>query len=339
MRKQDFYFYLPDENIAQTPSLKRDCSKLLTLNKRTGEIKHLKFYDVLDFLQPNDCLVLNNSKVFPARIYGINEKTHAKLEFLLLNEEEDCWNVLARPAKRARVGETFNFSNSLKGRIVKAFEGGRRSIKFFYSGDFFEILNNIGEVPLPPYIKKKLNDFNRYQTVYGKELGSCAAPTAGLHFTNNLLEKIKQKGVLVAFVTLHVGLGTFLPVKEENIEDHKMHSEQYFLSEEEAKNIEKAKFLGGKIYCVGTTSCRTLETVFLKHKKICKDSGKTDIFIYPGFKFNVMDGLITNFHLPKSTLLMLVSAFAGKDLILNAYKEAVEKNYRFFSFGDAMFIF
>ncbi len=339
MKKQDFNYNLPNKNIAQTPSLKRDCSKLLALNRRTGEIRHLKFYDILDLLKPNDCIVLNNSKVFPARIYGINEKTSAKLEFLLLNKEKDCWNVLARPAKRARVGENFKFSNLLKGQIVEVFEDGKRAIKFSYSGDFFEILNEIGEMPLPPYIKQKPRDFNRYQTVYSKNLGSCAAPTAGLHFTNSLLEKIKKKGVLVAFVTLHVGLGTFLPVKEENIEDHKMHSEQYFLNEEDAEKIAKTKILGGKICCVGTTSCRTLETVFLKHNKICEDFGKTDIFIYPGFNFNVMDGLITNFHLPKSTLLMLVSAFAGKDRILNAYEEAVKKNYRFFSFGDAMFIF
>lgn len=336
----DFYFELPKGKIAQTPCEKRDCSKLLVLNKKTGEIKHKKFYNLIDFLTPNDCLVLNNSKVFFARVFGVNKKTSAKLEFLLLKQQQkDVWSVLAKPAKRARVGEVFNFSNMLTGVVLKSFEFGQRWVKFFYSGDFYEILEQIGNIPLPPYIKKPLKNSNRYQTVYNKEIGSCAAPTAGLHFTKNMLKKIEEKGVLVAFLTLHVGLGTFLPVKEKNIKNHKMHSEEYFLSESEAKKIEKAKLLKKKVFCVGTTSCRTLETIAKKNDKICEDCGSTDIFIYPGFKFKAMDGLITNFHLPKSTLLMLVSAFAGHEKIKKAYKEAIEKDYKFFSFGDAMLIY
>ncbi len=339
MKRKDFYFNLPPDRIAQHPILNRDNSKLLVLNRKTGEITHLKFFDVIDLLNANDCVVLNNSKVFPARVYGVNEKTKAKLEFLLLDEiEKNFWNVLAKPAKRARVGEIFSFSPRLKAKVINVFEYGKRVLQFFYDGDFYEILNEIGQIPLPPYIKEKLDDFNRYQTVYSKEIGSCAAPTAGLHFTENMLEKLKNKGVKIAFLTLHVGLGTFLPVKEEDIENHKMHSEKYFLKQEDAKKINDAKNSGNKIYCVGTTSCRAIESIFEKNKKICKDSGSTDIFIYPGFKFNVMDALITNFHLPESTLLMLVSAFGGYHNIMKAYETAIKKDYRFFSFGDAMLI-
>lgn len=339
MKRQDFYFDLPKSRIAQTPSLKRDCSKLLILNRKTKEIKHSMFYSLIDYLEAGDCLVLNNSKVLPARIYGENEKTFAKLEFLLLEEdEENCWNVLARPAKRARLGEVFNFSSELKGIVIKVFEDGRRILKFYHSKDFYSILSKIGKPPLPQYIKTKLDDFDRYQTVYSKNIGSVAAPTAGLHFTKEMLQKIKQKGVVVAFVTLHVGLGTFLPVREDDIKKHKMHSERYFLTKEDADKINNSKKNGKKIFCVGTTSCRTVESVFLKNGRICKDEGKTDIFIYPGFEFKVMDALVTNFHLPESTLLMLVSAFAKRENIIYAYKQAIKNDYRFFSFGDAMLL-
>ena len=339
MKRKDFYYNLPDDLIAQKPILKRDSSKLLVLNKKTGEIKHLKFHDLINFLEPKDCLVLNDSRVILARIFGVNEKTGAKLEFLLLEEKEkNVWKVLAKPSKRARMGEFFNFSYGLRAQVVEVFEDFTRSLKFYCDEDFNLILSKIGNVPLPPYIKEKLEDSNRYQTVYGRVLGSAAAPTAGLHFTKEMLEEIKKKGVSIAFVTLHVGLGTFLPVKEEEIEKHKMHSERYFLKEEDAKKINETRQKGGKVFCVGTTSCRTLESVYLKNGKICEDYDETKIFIYPGFKFNVMDCLITNFHLPESTLLMLVSAFATREKIMDAYKKAIEKRYRFFSFGDAMLI-
>lgn len=339
MKKKDFYYYLPKDLIAQKPILKRDTSKLLVLNKKTGEIKHLKFHDLINFLEPKDCLVLNNSKVILARIFGTNEKTGAKLEFLLLEEKEkNVWKVLAKPAKRARIGEFFKLSNGLRGQVVEVFEDFTRTLKFYCDEDFNVILNKIGNVPLPPYIKEKLEDVNRYQTVYGKVLGSAAAPTAGLHFTKEMLKEIKNKGISVAFVTLHVGLGTFLPVKEEEIEKHKMHSEKYFLKEEDAEKINETKKKGGRVFCVGTTSCRVVESVYLKKGRICEDFAETEIFIYPGFRFNVMDALITNFHLPESTLLMLVSAFATREKTMNAYKKAIENRYRFFSFGDAMLI-
>ena len=340
MNREDFYFYLPSENIAQTPILKRDGSLLMALNKETGSVEHLKFRQLINILKKGDCIVLNNSKVFPARLYGVNSKTNAKLEFLLVNEKEkDLWEVLARPAKRAKLNYIFNFSSNLKGKVVGEFKNGLGLLKFFYCGDFYSILNSVGNVPLPPYIREKLSDMNRYQTVYAKVLGSCAAPTAGLHFTTEMLEELEKKGVIISYVTLHVGLGTFLPVKEHNIEDHVMHSESYFLNDEEAAKINDVKLKGGRVYCVGTTSCRILESVYLKYGKICGCSGNTNIFIYPGFKFNVMDGLITNFHLPESTLIMLVSAFAGRENIINAYNEAIKMGYRFFSFGDAMLIF
>lgn len=340
MNLNDFYYELDKSFIAQTPLKHRDESKLLILEKSTGKIYHDKFCSIVNFLNEGDCLIFNDSRVLKARLFGVNEKTGARLEFVFLNEiEHDVWQVLCKPARRARIESRFNFDGEFNAIVLSEHDEGLRTVKVEgFSGNFFDVLDKIGSVPLPPYIKKKLIDQNRYQTIYSKKLGSVASPTAGLHFTNSIFEKIKQKGVSVGFLTLHVGLGTFRPVKVLNIYDHKMHSERYFFSHEVADLINRTKQNGCRVFCVGTTSCRTIESVFLKHKKICADSGSTNLFIYPGFKFRVVDGLVTNFHLPCSTLLMLVSAFAGKSNVFNAYEQAKKKGYRFFSFGDVMLI-
>lgn len=341
MKTKDFYYDLPKELIAQTPIEPRDASRLLTLDKKTGEISHKHFYDILDLLMPGDCLILNDSRVLPARIYGIKEETGAKVEFLLLTcHEENVWEVLTGPGRRAKPGSKFIFGDGLlTADVLEIMEGGNRLVRFHCDGNFYAILDKIGQMPLPPYITKKLENQERYQTVYSNEVGSAAAPTAGLHFTPELLEKIKNKGVSLGFVTLHVGLGTFRPVNEDNITDHKMHSEHYYLPKETADLINNTKKNGGRIISVGTTSCRTLESVATKEGCIRESDGWTDIFIYPGYQFKVLDALITNFHLPESTLIMLVSALAGREKILHAYEVAVQEKYRFFSFGDAMFIY
>lgn len=341
LQTKDFFYDLPKELIAQTPLEPRDSSRLLTLNKETGEISHKHFFNILDCLNPGDCLVLNDSRVLPARLYGIKEGTGAKVEFLLLNHREgDVWEVLCGPGKRARPGTRFVFGDGLlQAEVLEIIDEGNRLARFTYEGNFYEILDKIGEMPLPHYITEHLNDNERYQTVYSKEVGSAAAPTAGLHFTPELLEKVKAKGVKVVFVTLHVGLGTFRPVTAEKILDHKMHSEHYYLPKETADAINETKRSGGRVIAVGTTSCRTLESVGTAEGCIKESAGWTDIFIYPGYRFKVLDGLITNFHLPESTLIMLVSALAGYEHIMNAYRVAVQEKYRFFSFGDAMFIY
>lgn len=341
MQTKDFFYDLPKELIAQTPLEPRDSSRMLTLNRKTGDISHQHFYNIIDYLNPGDCLVLNDSRVLPARLYGIKEDTGAKVEFLLLtHREDDVWEVLCGPGKRAKPGTHFVFGDGLlKAEVLEIVEEGNRLVRFSYDGNFYAILDQIGQMPLPHYITEHLNDNERYQTVYAKEVGSAAAPTAGLHFTPELLEKVKAKGVKVAFVTLHVGLGTFRPVTAEKVTDHKMHSEHYYLPKETADAILETKKNGGRVIAVGTTSCRTLESVGAKEGCIKESAGWTDIFIYPGYQFNVLDGLITNFHLPESTLIMLVSALAGYDHIMNAYRVAVQEKYRFFSFGDAMFIY
>lgn len=341
MQTKDFHYDLPKDLIAQTPLEPRDSSRLLTLNRETGEIAHKHFFNIIDCLNPGDCLVLNDSRVLPARLYGIKEETGAKVEFLLLTHREDnVWEVLCGPGKRAKPGSHFVFGDGLlKAEVIEIIEDGNRLVQFTYDGNFYEILDKIGEMPLPHYITEHLDDNERYQTVYSKEIGSAAAPTAGLHFTPELLEKVREKGVQVAFVTLHVGLGTFRPVSAEKILDHKMHSEHYYLPKAAADMINDTKKNGGHVIAVGTTSCRTLESVGTKEGCVKESDGWTDIFIYPGYQFKVLDGLITNFHLPESTLIMLVSALAGYDRIMNAYKIAVEEKYRFFSFGDAMFIY
>ena len=340
LQTKDFGFDLPEELIAQTPVEPRDASRLMVLNKATGEIEHKYFYDILDFLRPGDCLVLNNSRVLPARIYGIKKDTGAHVEFLLLkNCGNDVWESLAGPGKRAKVGTSFSFEgSSMTCEVIEVKPDGNRMIRFCYEGNFFVELDKIGQMPLPPYIKEKLQDKERYQTVYSKEQGSAAAPTAGLHFTPELLEKIKEKGVRIEFVTLHVGLGTFRPVSVDNILEHKMHSEHYHMPESTATAIRETKAAGGRVIAVGTTSCRTIESVAKKCGEFREDDDWTDIFIYPGYTFKGIDALITNFHLPESTLIMLVSALAGRENILNAYHTAVAERYRFFSFGDAMFI-
>ena len=334
MKTSDFNYNLPENLIAQTPLKERDHSKLMALNKNSGKIDHKYFYDVLDYINPGDCLILNNSRVLPARIYGIKEYTGARVEFLLLNQKEnDIWEVLAGPGKRAKPGTKFNFGNeTLKAEVLEITESGNRIVKFTYKGNFYSVLDKIGQMPLPHYITKKLEDKERYQTVYSKTPGSAAAPTAGLHFTQELLQKARDKGINIGFVTLHVGLGTFRPVKVSEISLHHM-------LKKTADLINKTKKNGNKVFAVGTTSCRTIESVYKKENKICQSSGYTDIFIYPGYNFKVLDGLITNFHLPESTLIMLVSAFAGYKNTMNAYKMAVEEKYRFFSFGDAMIIY
>ena len=339
MKKSDFWYDLPEELIAQTPIKDRSSSRLLHLNKESGEIEHLHFYDLPRFLNPGDCLVLNDSRVLPARLIGCRP-TGGSIELVLLKDlGNNCWECLSRPGRKTRPGQEIIFGDGLlKARVEDVVEGGNRIVKFEYEGIFLEILEKLGKMPLPPYIKEELSDPERYQTVYSKEIGSAAAPTAGLHFTNELLDKIRGKGVKVEFVTLHVGLGTFRPVKEENIEDHPMHSEFCIINESTANAINDTKINGGKIISVGTTSCRTLESFADENGFIVPGSRWTDIFIYPGYNFKCIDALITNFHLPESTLIMLVSALAGRDNILNAYKTAVNEKYRFFSFGDAMII-
>lgn len=342
LKTSDYYFDLPQELIAQTPLEKRDDSRLLTLDIESGITEHKHFYDIVDMLMPEDCLILNDSRVLPARIYGVKDGTGAHVEFLLLqNKGDDVWETLAGPGKKAKIGSKFTFGNGiLSCEVIDIVEQGNRLVKFKYDGNnFFAILDQVGQMPLPPYIKEKLKDQERYQTVYSHEVGSAAAPTAGLHFTQELLEKIKVKGIKLGFVTLHVGLGTFRPVNAEVITDHKMHSEHYFMPQETADLINETKQRGGRVIAVGTTSCRTIESVAKIEGKFCESSGWTDIFIYPGFEFKGVDCLITNFHLPESTLIMLVSALAGRDNILAAYAEAVRERYRFFSFGDAMFIY
>lgn len=340
MRVKDFSFDLPEEYIAQHPLEKRDNSRLMVLDKNTGEIEHKIFKDILEYLNPGDCLVLNNTRVLPARLIGHKEGTMGRMEFLLLKrKDKNQWETLVKPGKRAKIGSKFVFGNGeLKAEVVGMGEDGSRIVEFEYEGIFEEVLDKLGEMPLPPYITEKLEEKERYQTVYSKEPGSAAAPTAGLHFTEELLKEIKNKGVNVAFLTLHVGLGTFRPVKAETIEEHHMHSEYYQMSSETADIINKTKENGGRVIAVGTTSCRTIESIADEHGKVRECSGWTDIFIYPGYKFKVLDALITNFHLPESTLIMLVSALAGKEHVMNAYNVAVEEKYRFFSFGDAMFI-
>ncbi|MFU0828264.1 MAG: S-adenosylmethionine:tRNA ribosyltransferase-isomerase [Lachnoclostridium sp.] len=340
MKKQDFYFDLPKELIAQDPLEDRSSSRLMVLHKETGEIQHRIFRDIIDYLEPGDCLVINNTKVIPARLIGEKEGTGAKIEILLLKRQEnDIWETLVKPGKKAKVGTKIIFGDGiLTGEIVKVVEEGNRLVKFHYEGIFEEILDQLGQMPLPPYITHQLKDKNRYQTVYAKYEGSAAAPTAGLHFTKELLKQIEDKGIVIANVTLHVGLGTFRPVKEDNILEHHMHSEFYRIEEQEAEKINQVKKKGGRIICVGTTSCRTVESASDENGFVKAGSGNTDIFIYPGYKFKVLDGLITNFHLPESTLIMLVSALAGRENILHAYEIAVKERYRFFSFGDAMFI-
>ena len=339
MKKSDFNYNLPESLIAQTPVEPRDSSRLLVLQRETGAITHGVFTDVIDYLQPGDCLILNDTRVMPARIYGSREDTGTVVEFVLLRQrEQDVWECLAGPGKRAKIGKRFLFGEGLlTGEIVDVLPDGNRIVRFFYDGVFFDILDRIGQMPLPPYIKEKLADRDRYQTVYARELGSAAAPTAGLHFTPELLERICAKGVVISYVTLHVGLGTFRPVKEEHVEDHLMHTEWYSMPQETADAILRAKAEGHRVICVGTTSCRTVESV-ASQGGIRACSGETSIFIYPGYTFKCMDGLITNFHLPESTLIMLVSAFAGYEHTMNAYRVAVEEKYRFFSFGAAMLI-
>lgn len=340
MKVEDFDYYLPEELIAQTPIEKRDESRLLVLDKKTGEIEHKKFYDIVDYLEEGDTLVLNNSKVLPARLIGVKEETNAVIEILLLkNIKEDIWECLVKPARRIKVGTIVTFGEGkLKAECLEEHDEGIRVFKLIYNGILMEILEELGTMPLPPYIHEKLSDQSRYQTVYAKEIGSAAAPTAGLHFTNELLKKIEGKKVNVVYITLHVGLGTFRPVSVEHIEEHKMHSEFYTMTKNVADKLNETKKKGKKIIAVGTTSTRTLETIMNLYKEFRECSGWTDIFIYPGYEFKGIDNLITNFHLPKSTLVMLVSTLAGRENILNAYKIAVEEKYRFFSFGDAMFI-
>ncbi len=338
--KKDFYFELPDELIAQDPLEDRSASRLMVLDKETGAVEHKVFSDILDYLNEGDCLVLNNTKVIPARLMGVKAETGAAIEVLLLKRREnDVWETLVRPGKKARVGAVISFGGgTLTGEVIEIADEGNRLIRFSYDGIFEEVLDRLGEMPLPPYITHKLKDRDRYQTVYAKYEGSAAAPTAGLHFTKELLARVEDKGVKIAYVTLHVGLGTFRPVKEDNLLNHHMHSEYYEVTDEAARIINSTKEAGGKIVCVGTTSCRTVESASDDTGRVRAGSGNTEIFIYPGYKFKVLDRLITNFHLPESTLIMLVSALAGRENVLNAYKTAVKERYRFFSFGDAMFI-
>ncbi len=340
MNIKDFYYDLPQEMIAQTPLKDRTSSKLMVLDRKTHQISHRHFYDICDYLKPGDCLVMNNTRVIPARLYGVKEGSGGRIEFLLLKRLSiDTWEVILRPGKKAKVGSRFEFGEGLlRAEVTEVRDDGNRIVKFEFDGIWEELLDKLGEMPLPPYIKEKLEDKNRYQTVYAKFEGSAAAPTAGLHFTNELLEKIKKMGVKLAFVTLHVGLGTFRPVSVDNIEEHHMHSEYYEVSKETADIINETRKSGGRIIAVGTTSVRTLESVAKDDGTIPVQSGDTQIFIYPGYKFKVIDALITNFHLPESTLLMLISALYDKEHIMDAYKVAIGENYRFFSFGDAMLI-
>ena len=340
LKKSDFYFDLPQELIAQDPLEDRSSSRLLVLDKETGEMEHRVFHDIVEYLHEGDCLVLNNTKVIPARLMGTKKDTGATIEVLLLKRREnDIWETLVKPGKKAKPGTVITFGEGLlTGTVVDIVDEGNRLIQFSYEGIFEEVLDKLGEMPLPPYITHKLQDKNRYQTVYAKYEGSAAAPTAGLHFTKELLAQVEEKGVKIAYVTLHVGLGTFRPVKEENVLEHHMHSEFYQVTPEAAKLINDTKAAGGRVICVGTTSCRTIESAADQNGVVQAGCGDTEIFIYPGYQFKVLDNLITNFHLPESTLIMLVSALAGREHVLHAYEIAVEMKYRFFSFGDAMFI-
>ena len=341
MKTSDFFYELPENLIAQTPIEPRNASRLMILHKKTGELEHRIFKDLGEYLRPGDCLVLNDTRVIPARIYGVKEEAGAVVEFLLVSQKEnDVWECLCKPGKRAKIGTKFSFGEGkLIGEIIDINEDdGNRFVKFSCDGSIYAVLDEIGAMPLPPYIKEKLKDKERYQTVYSKELGSAAAPTAGLHFTPEMLDEIRKSGVKTAYVTLHVGLGTFRPVKVDDVTKHKMHTEHYIMPQKTADMINEIKKNGGRVICVGTTSCRTVESVATKNGCVCADEDDTSIFIYPGYEFKCMDALITNFHLPESTLIMLVSAFAGFDNIMNAYNTAVAEKYRFFSFGDAMFI-
>ena len=340
MKTSDFYYDLPKELIAQTPVEPRDSSRLLVLDRSTGEVTHRHFYDIIDYLNEGDLIVANDSRVLPARIYGVKDETGARVEFLLLKQiSGNRWETLCKPGKKAREGARFSFGDGiLRAEVVEVNDDGNRVVDFDCDENFFATLDKIGQMPLPPYITEELKDKERYQTVYSHELGSAAAPTAGLHFTDELMERIRQKGVNIAYVTLHVGLGTFRPVKVDDVTKHKMHSEHYEIPQETADLIRQTKENGGRVIAIGTTSCRTLESVATEYGEIRACDGFTDIFIYPGDQFKVLDGLVTNFHLPESTLIMLVSAFAGYDNVMNAYKIAVEERYRFFSFGDAMMI-
>lgn len=339
MKTSDFSYDLPSELIAQHPAQKRDQSRLMLLNKKTGEINHKKFYNIIDYLNNGDVLVLNDTRVMPARIFGHRPEKDESIEILLLNHNGDTWETLAKPGKKLKIGTEIIFSDELKAEVIDISEDGSRFLKFIYSGIFEEILDRLGEMPLPPYIQEKLEDKERYQTVYSKEIGSAAAPTAGLHFTKELLKKIEEKGIEICFITLHVGLGTFRPVKVEDVTKHKMHSEFYIIRDDVAQKINKAKDEGRRIVAVGTTSIRTLESAADDKGYVKAKSGWTDIFIYPPYKFKCVDALITNFHLPESTLIMLVSSLSTREIILNAYNVAVKEKYRFFSFGDAMFIY
>ena len=339
MKRSDFYYDLPERLIAQHPLEQRDSSRLMVLNKTIGEIDHKHFHDLIDMLGENDCLILNDTRVLPARIYGTKQQTGAVVEFLLLKQlNANEWECIVKPGKKAREGAVFDFNGLLTGEIIKVLDTGNRIISFTYEGNFYNLLEQIGSMPIPPYIKEKLKDNERYQTVYSKHPGSAAAPTAGLHFTKEMLQTLKEKGVKIGYVTLHVGLGTFRPVKAENIEEHTMHSEHYQIPKETADLINTVKQNGGRIIAVGTTSCRTLETAADDNGRVSECEGDSKIFIYPGYKFKCIDALITNFHLPESTLIMLVSALAGREHVLSAYETAVKEEYRFFSFGDAMFI-
>ena len=340
MKRQDFYYDLPEELIAQDPLKDRSSSRLLVLDKESGAVSHHVFREIGDYLEKGDCLVINDTKVIPARLIGSKIGTNAKIEILLLKRKENnIWETLVKPGKKAKVGAKISFGDGLLvGEVIDVVEEGNRLVQFSFEGIFEEILDQLGQMPLPPYITHELKDKNRYQTVYAKHEGSAAAPTAGLHFTEELLKQIEEKGVKIAHVTLHVGLGTFRPVKVDNVQDHHMHSEFYIVEEEEAKKINDTKKAGGRVICVGTTSCRTLESAAGEDGVLKAGSGWTDIFIYPGYRFKILDALITNFHLPESTLVMLVSALAGREHVLAAYEEAIRERYRFFSFGDAMFI-
>ena len=339
MLVEDFNYDLPEELIAQVPLKNRSESKLLVVDKKTGELSHHHFYEIIEMLDKNDVLVLNDTKVLPSRIFGTKEDTNAHIEFLLLKDLGDnVYEVLAKPSRRLKIGTIVNFGDLFKAEILEYLGEGIFHVKFIYEGIFMELLDKLGEIPLPPYIHEKLNDPTRYQTIYAKNLGSAAAPTAGLHFTKEILDKLREKGVEILYVTLHIGLGTFRPVNVDVIEEHHMHTEKYFMSAEVANKLNEAKANGKRIISVGTTSTRTLESIYTKYNTFKEVSEDTDIFIYPGYKFKVVDGLITNFHLPKSTLIMLVSALSSREIILHSYEEAIKNNYRFFSFGDAEFI-